>query len=494
MPVTQDPVALSAENSRLPGWVLPATVLLLAAALRLGGLTRESVYLDEAKSIDYAVQGVRYTIEGRSQTNHPPLYEILLGGWVRLAGSGEAAVRLPSVLCGVLACYLLYVLGKDILSREAGLLAALFLGLGYYPLRYSQEARNYSLLLALSAASAVATWRAIHRRRTRDWVVLGAVNAALGWTHLFGWLVMLAEGLFFLIVWVRERRDFGRWLAVQAATALLFLPWVGVVLDQAQHGGRRGPLPAPEFETVWELLTWFLPLNHRQSGYGILSAVYYVAIAAALIWLLTRRGPQTERKGRRRAGLFLALWLVTPFAVVIVVSGLFYSCFLPRCLIVAAPPASLLLAAAVAALPRRAQLVATVIVCGLAVVGLRKYYKTPEKDQWREIVAHIEAERREGDCVLVVNDRCLTPFEYYCRLPQEELPRRGASRHLSVEELAEAVPPLVKGRRRLWLVIAYEHSSPIRSYMNGVSWATRVGKLPKAMNITGYVYDLESAP
>jgi predicted membrane-bound mannosyltransferase len=88
-------------RDRLP-WI---GVVGVAVALRLYGLTTQSLWHDELFTRYAATQSSLWAAidVGAVQDVHPPGFVAAMYAWVRLAGDSEAALRLPSVLAGVLA-------------------------------------------------------------------------------------------------------------------------------------------------------------------------------------------------------------------------------------------------------------------------------------------------------------------------------------------------------------------------------------------------------
>lgn len=117
-------------------------ILFVALILRLINLN-QSLWLDEAISF-FAVKNYSFfnIITGFSSGDvHPPLYYLILKLWTNFFGYSEISLRLPSVIAGVLAVFVIYKIG--------GKVAALFLAVNPLAIYYSQEARMYSLATLL---------------------------------------------------------------------------------------------------------------------------------------------------------------------------------------------------------------------------------------------------------------------------------------------------------------------------------------------------------
>ena len=140
------------NGARTSRWLLALTLaaLLLAFALRIYRLPDQSLWYDEALSIHYANQSLRGLLAGVSGSDHPPLHSLLLHFWMGITGRSEFSVRYLSLWWGVLGVALLYRLGKQFFNKSTALLAMALLVVSPFHIWYSQEARMYSLALALS--------------------------------------------------------------------------------------------------------------------------------------------------------------------------------------------------------------------------------------------------------------------------------------------------------------------------------------------------------
>jgi len=165
--------------------------LLLLAGRHL--LTPYSYWPDEMFSVQQALASWReFVFRWLAYDVHPPLYALLLRGWVGLWGSGEVATRSLSFLFTALALLSMAVFtsGRSLLAR---FIAIGVLGTAPAFHFYGQETRSYALLLALSTLSTLLTLRL----RSQS----GYGSALLRWSQT---LVALALALthYFGLVWV----------------------------------------------------------------------------------------------------------------------------------------------------------------------------------------------------------------------------------------------------------------------------------------------------
>ena len=118
-------------------------ILLLGFILRLISIN-QSLWLDEATSALVVRMSVGDMFARFLPGDfHPPLYYLILNGWVSLFGSGELAIRVPSIIFGILTVYVVY--------KMAGKIPALLLATSGLHVYYSQEARMYAMATFLVA-------------------------------------------------------------------------------------------------------------------------------------------------------------------------------------------------------------------------------------------------------------------------------------------------------------------------------------------------------
>ncbi len=207
-------------------------------------LSFSPLWLDEAQSLDIAGRPLSGVLDGLWTDGAPPLYYVLLHGWMTVFGTSDYAARTLSGVIGVAVIGLGYrVAAAWRGSRIDGVVLAVLLATNPWLIRYSQEARMYELvcLLVLLGVGAALV---LVRRTTRQQAALACgglavVTGALLLTHY--WSMFLVATVAGWCLW-RVRRGQDRptallGLASMAGGVLLFLPWVPTLLHQLQHTG-----------------------------------------------------------------------------------------------------------------------------------------------------------------------------------------------------------------------------------------------------------------
>jgi mannosyltransferase len=98
---TADSESKPASQNTLWTYVFFLGVGGIAIALRTPELSSKGLWLDEAYSVFAARLPLMEMLERLSLDATPPLYYVLLAPWIRLFGTGEAAVRVLSIVFSV---------------------------------------------------------------------------------------------------------------------------------------------------------------------------------------------------------------------------------------------------------------------------------------------------------------------------------------------------------------------------------------------------------
>ncbi len=453
---------LPATRRRFPSW-LPAVLLLaLALALRVYRLGDQELRGDEAFGYFFSLRPyadiVRATL--RLREPHPVASYFVQHAWLGWAGHSEYALRFISAWCGAAATALIYRLGRQLaLGKRASLVGALLLAISPYAIWHSQDARMYTMSLALTLAStilAISVWRDGGRRACVAYVVVSWLALH---THYFAAFVALAQNLAWLLERVKSWRspfELGRpagriglgaphaaWLGSQIVLALLYAPWLFAAWGAltTYPGAADSPgLVAMGYRSLSVFAVGETVPTAQRIGWAGLAA------GGALVGAMS-----LARAGRvgQRALIVLTLYLLIPLLATWA-SARSRPIFNERYLIAAAPPFYLLLAAALASTTGSRSLLRRTLGLGLALallvgvgLSLDRAYHDPAFSKtigWRELATAMQrlaAGMPLAQTRLVDNAPDPTLWYYTGPLPHLTLPPAAQDRVGSQRAVAE---------------------------------------------------------
>ena len=392
-------------------WWVP--ILALAMALRFYHLTSAAIWGDEGSSLllsEYALADLWFHA---AHDVHPPLYFLLLRGWIEVFGDSIGSIRSLSAIPGVAVVGLGIWLTRQLSTRRAAVLAGILLVLLPTAVRYSQEVRMYSLLgvWLLGATLALVYW-VRQPERARYLAVYVLLMSAGFYTHYFTALCVLVHWAY-LGLQAPGQRLITRpaWWVANVAIVLLYLPWLPNLLDLVQHveqlkvGGDIGweepvnllSLPSMVWQFLlqddglglWPPLFWLLPL---------LLAVVVVSTA----W-------------RNNAARLPALFCLLPLLLVYGVSFI-SPVFIERYLTVYALGLPIVLALAIDRLPSRLSWLGVALFAlfvGVELLGLKNNFEVDEHDQFNVPVEFVNRNYQEGDRIVLSDMMWYLSYVYY---------------------------------------------------------------------------------
>lgn len=149
---------------------------------------------------------------------HMPLYYLYLKPF---AGCSDLILRLTSVLPGVLAILVMYLIGKEY-SKKCGIYAASMTSVLSFLIYYSQEVRFYSLLFLFSALSLLFTIKLLKNFTRKN--LAGYIISALLilFTHVLGGIYV---GLNLAYVIYKKKKVSAKFFMIFALTLILIIPF-----------------------------------------------------------------------------------------------------------------------------------------------------------------------------------------------------------------------------------------------------------------------------
>ena len=216
--------------------VAAALALLTAGTLLLRtGILDSGYWIDEAITVGIASHELGDIPRLLRLDGSPPLFYLLLHGWMAVAGTGEAATRSLALVFALAAVPVSWWAGSAAFGRRAGALAAIGAAGCPFLTYYAQEARMYSLVAVLSVLACASFVLAFVQGRRRHLWLLGLWCVLLLYAH--NWALFLLAGLAAAWLWLwHEGRVGARDGALLAGgVALLYAPWVPSLLFQASN-------------------------------------------------------------------------------------------------------------------------------------------------------------------------------------------------------------------------------------------------------------------
>lgn len=477
---------------RSPAWRWLPWLLLLAAGVRAWQLTFHSLWLDEVFSLFWAskpagdIVRVGLTL---TEDKHPPLYYLLLHGWIGLFGATDAAVRSLGVFLGALAVWPVYGLGLITQPAPAdrpdhawrrGALPALLLALNPFLVWYSQEARMFMPATTFGLWGLYAWLRALAPTATRGLTAPGRKIAPFFWyglaiggllaacySYLFAAFLLPVAGLWWLVEKfpTRPAADRGQNGHVSLAAlcpgalaltimALLFLP---LALAAWSVSGAEAA-PGRPFADLWPTLAHLLTVyTLRQAPWS--PPLIGIATAGAGGLLLIGLAAGVRQDGRR--GLFLLTWLAVPLLLGNFLLAKDATVFAEtRYFIFLVPALCLAWARGLQALaqwrlwPGRAATVSFLLLCLAALPSVWRADPAWLREDWRTAGQVVSRYVKPGDVVLNhVNYTQMAFARYYRGAAPLQAPFGSP---LADESAVEAQLDPLTTADTLWLVLSHQ--------------------------------------
>jgi mannosyltransferase len=416
----------------------------VGAVLRLVALGHKSFWIDEIASVVIAQKpSAAFWHFLWHDEGNMALYYMLLRPWLHF-GNSEAVVRLLSVLPGVLAIPLMYLLGKRLFGPGTGMLAAALFALNPCAIGSSQEARAYSFLVLSVVASTYCFVRLIEVPGYRFAIAYGIVAGVTCYFHYFGVLVPAAHAIS-LMVMPRGRRPWKQYAIAGVVFALFAIPILWLI--HAQDIGHLSWVQPPSLLEFYHLGV-FLAADGGKAVGAVLLAFDLLLVG---FFLASIKAVWTERNDLQRwRHSLVASSFFSPIVIVLIVS-IVRPAFYHRFLIICMP--SFVMMTALGALRIRHRLLrisAVACVCILSLVATVILYTRVTED-WRGAVSYLIAESHPEDRVLYYQSLGAFAAENYWNW----LPGGSAPRPKEVD----VGPPSTDWRQeigdasRVWLVL-----------------------------------------
>lgn len=371
-----------------------SSVALVLGLIRLGA---PSFWVDES----FTWAEAQYSLAEKLDVQLHFLHLVLIDPWMAIAGRSEWALRFPSVLGAVVAVALVVVLADKLLGRRVALVSGLLLATSAFIVQWSQQARAYTVFLAVSLAAMLLLLRAFERGTRGGWAAFGiALSVVIVWHPVSAALVLPAYAVY---AWQRRREFVPHGLLSLVVVALVAVPFAATTAMRS-----RTQMGWIDFPTLDVGVRTVLSVSGA-AGLGL-------ALAGVGLWVLRKRG-------RSDLAAWLGAWALVPFALALLVSTV-QPIFLDRFLIGTAPAFAMLAAVGLLGIrtPYRWPVAGALVVA--TALGLLQWYSPASGgnwrgEDWRSATRTAVELKRPGEDLVVVPWWAYRSAEYYGATPSD---------------------------------------------------------------------------
>ena len=395
-------------------------ILVLATGIRVWGLQAQSLSMDEVYEIGLAkAASIKEVVLAKD--GFPPLYHLLLRGWLNVFQSDDAA-RWLSLVFGCLSVPVIWRMARRLGGPESGYWAALLLAVSPFHIWYSQLSRAYALFFLVSTLAVWFFLRALETDRTRDWSFYALSCLAGLYSHYFFIILVLVCG----IIIVTEKwpwHGLKRAMVTYACMCLCALPLLWILGQDLAYQSRSGIKISFNIAAMGYTYFSFLAgygigpslreLHVMNTGQAIVQFLPWLLLVGACITILgiqALKGLDGKQFGR------LLILLLVPVLLCGLLSEIFEVGYKVQYVLWAAIPLYILMGSGlfrnIHTWPTRISLLVLCAVCALSLYHRRHDLRYQTEDT-RSLSAYLVKRSSSDVPVFVLSGYMAGPVRYY---------------------------------------------------------------------------------
>lgn len=382
-------------------------IILLGSFLRIYGLEKESLWMDEAYTFDSIKQKSLGDVLSSVEVNefhNPPVYYILLHYWALNLGNSEFILRLFSALFGILSILIVFLVGKEIFDSQTGLISALIMSLSVIDILYSQEIRTYTFFSFFALVSFYYFVRILKSTNITDSILYFLSSAAMIYILPFWVIVLALQNIFIFIFYSAYKKRIKLWILEQSLLFLSFIPQIPNFLKMFKQNyvitfSYVDKYGAPEI------------LKNTFFTASILIILFIISILSLFYFRTRIRHFFEYFKLKDHRITFLLLLILIGFAYFLMTPLLIRPIFLTRYSLFLLPVFYVLLAKGISQIDPRQKSTFVLFIILLLCYPLFFYYSQVIKEDWRGASYYIQQNSKNSEPIIV----CPTDmvFKYY---------------------------------------------------------------------------------
>jgi len=281
-----------------------AAILILAFLVRLLGIASRPIWYDEAFAILFSEKGLSAMLYGTlaptglgSADIHPLGYYTLLWLWMRVFGQSLAAIRLLSIVAGLVSVILIYLIALEAVGDpKTACLGMLFAALAPFQIHYAQEIRMYSFLAMWLLLATYAYQRGSRTGNWRWWGLFSISAALAQYTHNLAAFFLITLAL--LPIFQKNWRALRGMILAGLVALLLYFPWAVQLPAQFSKIQNAYWVARPDISKLFTLLLVFITNTPLPASVvaGVL-AIVLIIIIIGLIQTIRYSRQTSEKEG-----------------------------------------------------------------------------------------------------------------------------------------------------------------------------------------------------
>lgn len=304
--------------------VLLVLLMIISFAMKLMYLGAESLWLDEASTLRWALMPFAEILETSLEDPNGPIYQLLLKVWISAFGISEFSIRFMPAIFGTLLMWPVYLVGRNLFDKNVGFLAAILCMFSNNLLFWSHENRGYTLVVLLAVWSFYHFFKILSKGKAANLAWYTLITTLLVFTHLTATMVVVAQfaaSMFYLRS--QLKRVFMIYAGMFVATTLIV---VWVLQNSWIGGGETVWSPIPNIKTMVGLFNTYLNESN---------VMYFVLICVAIFLSRTFLFKVKYKHWQKLSALLL--WGLLPIILTYLVSVYYNPRFLPKYMLYTVP-------------------------------------------------------------------------------------------------------------------------------------------------------------
>lgn len=376
-------------------------IFLLNFVLKLWYITTPEIGTDETFTIFNAYADLDTFFEILPYENNPPLFTLILKGWVTVFGIEPFSVRFLPTLFSALSAVVLFQLARRFFNTDIAWIATgifTFASTHYF---FAHETRPYALFVLLTLLSMYAYLRLLidDSKKHRYWLAL--FNVLLIYNHFFGFLVIFIQALVFALDKSARTRHWKSVVISWGITALLFTPYLPMLFHRFVSSSGGTWLAPPDATGLYTEL-W------RFSNQPVNTVIFIALLVVAAVFFLVRK-PQMPTLPTRLVLVWFLLCYFGMFAL-----SFKLPIFLDRYLVFLSPAFYLLVALSVHSIIRNKLAQRIVGAALVLMMAFTANYAAGNLKKQGDLLSHLITPEEKAEKIVVVSpDSYHWPIAYY---------------------------------------------------------------------------------